>query len=446
MTEAREAHAAAVKLERVVIGVDFSAPSLEAVAWARDHFAPDAETLVVHALDVPHLPRFMRGDTAFPARDDVLKSARTGATSRLEELRRQQGWGAVGLHVREGRPEDAVAGAAAETQADIIIVGEHAHPRGVWNMPGSTAEALVRTASVPVLLARSPGEGAPRRILVAVDDSDNARLALAWADMLAARSGVSLTVLHVFRSVYLGIAKIVSGMDASARLEEDQLDQTSAWLDQFVREGVRDPAPADTRLERGDPVSAVVAAQRGPQDDGAVAPLTVAEAVVAQDLVAVGEAGEEDRAGAAVVHRRVHELLEADDAVDHWKAKGFDFSNILYQPDLGPEVGRFCQMPQDHGLDKSLDVTTLLDLCRPAIESGEKVEAELPIRNVNRVVGTITGSEITKRWGPKGLPDDTVRIRFRGSAGQSFAGFMPRGMTFVLEGDDRVTEQVIGFW
>ncbi len=127
--------------------------------------------------------------------------------------------------------------------------------------------------------------------------------------------------------------------------------------------------------------------------------------------------------------------LEAKQAVDHWKARGFDFSNILYQPDLGPEIGRYRQIDQDHGLDKSLDVTALLEIARPAIERGEKVDARLPIRNVNRVVGTITGSEITRKWGAAGLPDDTVRIRFTGSAGQSFGAFLPRGMTFLLEGD-----------
>jgi len=127
--------------------------------------------------------------------------------------------------------------------------------------------------------------------------------------------------------------------------------------------------------------------------------------------------------------------LEAKQAVEHWKARGFDFSNILYQPDLGPEVGRYRQIDQDHGLEQSLDVTTLLELCRPAIERGEHVEANLPIRNVNRVVGTITGSEITRRWGAAGLPDDTVQLHFKGSAGQSFGAFLPRGMTFTLEGD-----------
>jgi len=127
--------------------------------------------------------------------------------------------------------------------------------------------------------------------------------------------------------------------------------------------------------------------------------------------------------------------LEARKAVEHWKAKGFDFSNILYQPDVGPEVGRFKQMEQDHGIEKSLDVTTLLEICRPAIERGEPVTAELKLRNVNRVTGTITGGEVTRRWGSKGLPADTIRIRFTGSAGQSFGAFLPPGMTFTLVGD-----------
>ncbi len=129
------------------------------------------------------------------------------------------------------------------------------------------------------------------------------------------------------------------------------------------------------------------------------------------------------------------DMLEPKAAVDHWKAKGFDFSNILYAPDSGPEVGRFQTIQQDHGLDKSLDVTTLLNVCKPAIERGEKVTAELEVRNVNRVVGTSTGSEVTKKYGAAGLPDDTIQIKFKGSAGQSFGAFMPNGMTFALEGD-----------
>ncbi len=127
--------------------------------------------------------------------------------------------------------------------------------------------------------------------------------------------------------------------------------------------------------------------------------------------------------------------LEPRKAIDHWKARGLDFSDILYQPDVPSDVGRYCQIPQDHGLDKALDNQILLDLCKPALEKGESVEAILPIRNVNRVVGTILGSEITRRYGPGGLPEDTIRLHFQGSAGQSFGAFVPSGVTLILEGD-----------
>jgi glutamate synthase (ferredoxin) len=127
--------------------------------------------------------------------------------------------------------------------------------------------------------------------------------------------------------------------------------------------------------------------------------------------------------------------IEMRKAVDHWKTGGIDLSQILYQPEVGDDVGRYCQIPQDHGLDKALDNTTLLDLCKPALERGERVEATLPIRNVNRVVGTILGSEVSRRYGPEALPEDTIKLHFQGSAGQSFGAFIPRGITLTLEGD-----------
>ncbi|MSQ23149.1 MAG: glutamate synthase large subunit [Chloroflexi bacterium] len=127
--------------------------------------------------------------------------------------------------------------------------------------------------------------------------------------------------------------------------------------------------------------------------------------------------------------------LEMRPAVGHWKAKGLDYSAILYQPQVGPEVGRYCQIPQNHGLENALDNEVLLELAAPALERGEKVRAELDIRNTNRVVGTILGSEVTRRFGRDGLPEDTIHFHFHGSAGQSFGAFVPPGMTLELEGD-----------
>ena len=129
------------------------------------------------------------------------------------------------------------------------------------------------------------------------------------------------------------------------------------------------------------------------------------------------------------------ERLGVKAAVEHWKAVGLDLSKILYQPDVPEDVGRYCQIPQDHGLDKSLDLQVLLGVCQPAIQRGEKVTLSLPIRNVNRVVGAIVGYEITKRHGVAGLPADTIQLNFHGSAGQSFGAFIPPGMTLTLTGD-----------
>ncbi|HYV37202.1 MAG TPA: glutamate synthase large subunit, partial [Gemmataceae bacterium] len=129
------------------------------------------------------------------------------------------------------------------------------------------------------------------------------------------------------------------------------------------------------------------------------------------------------------------ERLEMKGAVDHYKTKGLDLAPILYQPRVAPTVGRHCTIAQDHGIDRSLDFTTLIPLCEPALERSEPVQASLPIRNVNRVVGTLLGSEVTRRYGAKGLPHDTIRLNFQGSAGQSFGAFLPRGITLTLEGD-----------
>ena len=129
------------------------------------------------------------------------------------------------------------------------------------------------------------------------------------------------------------------------------------------------------------------------------------------------------------------ELLGMKKTVDHWKAQGVDLSKILYHAETGEHESRYCTVPQEHGLDDSLDLTTLLTICEPAIKRREKVFSSLPIKNINRVVGTIIGYEVTKAHGSAGLPDDTIHLKFTGSAGQSFGAFIPKGMKLELEGD-----------
>jgi glutamate synthase (NADPH/NADH) large chain len=128
------------------------------------------------------------------------------------------------------------------------------------------------------------------------------------------------------------------------------------------------------------------------------------------------------------------DLLDTTAATAHWKASGLDLSPVLHVPALPPDAPRRCVTGQDHGLDRALD-NTLIQLAEGALQDGRPVTLELPIRNVNRTVGTMLGYEVTRRWGGAGLPDDTIAISFRGSAGQSFGAFLPRGITLRLAGD-----------
>ena len=127
--------------------------------------------------------------------------------------------------------------------------------------------------------------------------------------------------------------------------------------------------------------------------------------------------------------------LETSNAVDHWKAQGLDLSAILLKPEAAEGVGIYHVNEQDHGLDQSLDMKTLLPLCKEAIEDKKPVDIIVPVLNTNRTVGTILGYNITKKYGAEGLPEDTINVHFNGSAGMSFGAFIPKGMTLTLEGD-----------
>jgi glutamate synthase (NADPH/NADH) large chain len=128
------------------------------------------------------------------------------------------------------------------------------------------------------------------------------------------------------------------------------------------------------------------------------------------------------------------EALDVKPAVDHWKAHGLDISPILATPINPYQQTLHHSVAQDHGLELALD-QELIRLAQPAIVAAEPVTIDLPIRNTNRTVGTLLGHEVTKRWKGEGLPDGTIDVSFKGSAGQSFGAFLPRGITLRLEGD-----------
>jgi glutamate synthase domain-containing protein 2/glutamate synthase domain-containing protein 1/glutamate synthase domain-containing protein 3 len=126
--------------------------------------------------------------------------------------------------------------------------------------------------------------------------------------------------------------------------------------------------------------------------------------------------------------------LETRPAVTHWKARGIDLSQVLHSPTLPERVKRRCVQKQDHGLDSVLDIQ-LIVLAREALDHGTPIEAKLTIRNIHRSVGAMLGGQIARRYGSAGLPEETIRFHFKGSAGQSFAAFLPRGVTLTLEGE-----------
>ena len=126
--------------------------------------------------------------------------------------------------------------------------------------------------------------------------------------------------------------------------------------------------------------------------------------------------------------------LDTRPAIDHWKAKGLDFSRIFAKPDVGPEVAIFNCEKQKHGLEKALD-NDLIEKARPALEDQTPVRIEIPVRNINRTVGAMLSGQIARRYGHQGLPNDTIHVSMKGNAGQSFGAWLACGVTFELEGD-----------
>ena len=128
------------------------------------------------------------------------------------------------------------------------------------------------------------------------------------------------------------------------------------------------------------------------------------------------------------------DLLDTKKGIEHWKARGLDFSRIFHLPDIPADVPRYNTESQDHGLEKALD-HRLIELAQPALERGEKVAIDMPIRNINRTAGTMLSGEIARKYGHDGLPDGTIQIRFAGSAGQSIGAFLSKGVSIELIGD-----------
>ena len=230
-----------MRIEKIVVGIDFSRPGIDAAKWVTEHFAPNTELILAHVIDPPRTPSFLRG--LVPAGEEVVAWETGEAESRLKEIASFLTATQVRTIVRKGRPHEELATIAAETGADLVAVGPHGDNPRPWKMLGTTAERLARAAAPAVLVVANPRNAAPRRVLVAVDDSPITSTVLDWTKTVADALGSDVTVVHVLRneavSHVLSLAATAAGeAEHVARVSTEILEEANRWL----------AAPADAGL------------------------------------------------------------------------------------------------------------------------------------------------------------------------------------------------------
>lgn len=223
-------------LTRILIGLDFSEPSLTAARWAARDLAPDATLRLIHVIDLPRPPAFLEG--RYPPRERLLRLLREDAQRRVEEMARvleaDRPGRAVEVEIREGRTHDELAAAATGWSADLVVVGEHGQRPGIWRMLGSTAERLIRVSRVPVLVARATTAGKPRSILVPVDESGQAESVLRWGLLLGRMLGARITVLHILHPMLVTHVRLVSSAPKKESVEHELERCARQWIEGMV--------------------------------------------------------------------------------------------------------------------------------------------------------------------------------------------------------------------
>lgn len=184
-----------MKLERVVIGIDFSPSSVDAASWVSRYFASGAELVLAHIISIPEAPPIVR--SRFPRRDLLIDTVREGAEKRLREISLALGATRMWLEVREGEPVESLMALAEDFSADVVVAGAHGERADVREGLGSTADHLVRASTRPVLLVSHPRLTTPRHILVPLEKPDHAPAAMRWTSLLSQRFGARVTTLHV---------------------------------------------------------------------------------------------------------------------------------------------------------------------------------------------------------------------------------------------------------
>lgn len=248
-------------LQRIVVGVDFSAPSEAAVRWVAHNLAPAAEVVLVHAVDVPEPPSFLRG--RFPSRDTLADTARAGADASLRELGARVGADRSRLELREGRADETITAVAGEVGADLVVLGADGGHGGMRTGLGTTAERVARSASAPVLLAREPLAATGATVLVAMDDDGLTPALQQWTTFFAAQFDAAVTGLHVVSETMLGrlvsLAAVVAGTPEPPALGVGVVEDANVWMRELVAKGL-DRTRTRGEVAYGDPAHEVLAA------------------------------------------------------------------------------------------------------------------------------------------------------------------------------------------
>lgn len=221
-----------VRLDRIVVGTDFSDPSTAALRWAADFFAPEAELILVHALELPLHPETRGGETE--AQTEIRIEAEAAARASLREIANGFGDRPIRLEVRAGPAPEIIQEVAAEYAPDLIVVGTHGKHGPLQAALGSTAERLAHQNPIPVLLVTSPPAGPPCHILASVDDSPSDPVVLEWAKFLQSLCSTRISALAAMDPKMLGRVRLISSASTTNELAAKALEGTKLWLDELV--------------------------------------------------------------------------------------------------------------------------------------------------------------------------------------------------------------------
>lgn len=248
-----------MELRRILAGVDFSEHSLTAVRWTARHLAAGNELVLVHAIEVPQPPSFLR--RLLPTPEEVSETLRVGAERRMRDLAGSlDGASRIWPEIREGDPPGVIADAAGSYRADLIVVGEHGTRRGMRGLLGTTAERLVRCAPVPVLVARDLPERAPASVLAPLDGSPVDEQVLAWSLLLHRRFGARIAACHVIDMMQAyGRVRTISAASRINEIEAEVRNDTRRWIEDRLAGAGFAPGEATAHVIVGDPRGAIPA-------------------------------------------------------------------------------------------------------------------------------------------------------------------------------------------